>query len=100
MNQSRFFKSVSDYIQNKLSQIKDDVILALQEYATSVISAYRTELAHNAQIQEENYRKIREDKANAEEMQKKIEAMESKLNKIQPMISEIVALKGGIDKNV
>ena len=80
--------------------IKDDVIIALQDYVTDVTSAYRTELVRNAQIQEENYRKIREDKANAEKIQEKIENMESKLNTIQPMISEIDALKGGIDKNV
>ena len=48
----------------------------------------------------ENYRKIREDKANAEQMQQKIEGMESELNKIMPMVSAIDALKGGIDKNV
>ena len=100
LNQSKFFNLVSSDIQKKLNKIKDDVIIALQDYVTDVTSAYRTELVRNAQIQEENYRKIREDKANAEKIQEKIENMESKLNTIQPMISEIDALKGGIDKNV
>ena len=100
LNQSKFFNLVSSDIQKKLYKIKDDVIIALQDYVTDVTSAYRTELVRNAQIQEENYRKIREDKANAEKIQEKIENMESKLNTIQPMISEIDALKGGIDKNV
>ena len=100
LNQSKFFNLVSNDIQKRLYKIKDDVIIALQDYVTDVTSAYRTELVRNAQIQEENYRKIREDKANAEKIQEKIENMESKLNTIQPMISEIDALKGGIDKNV
>lgn len=100
LNQSKFFNLVSSDIQKRLYKIKDDVIIALQDYVTDVTSAYRTELVRNAQIQEENYRKIREDKANAEKIQEKIENMESKLNTIQPMISEIDALKGGIDKNV
>ncbi|MDY3652873.1 dynamin family protein [Dysosmobacter sp.] len=100
LNQSKFFNLVNNDIQKRLNKIKNDVIIALNDYVLEVTCAYRTELVHNAQIQENNYRKIREDKANAEEMQKKIEAMESKLNKIQPMISEIGALKGGIDKNV
>lgn len=100
LNQSKFFNLVNNDIQKRLNKIKNDVIIALNDYVLDVTCAYRTELVHNAKIQENNYRKIREDKANAEEMQKKIEAMESKLNKIQPMISEIGALKGGIDKNV
>ena len=63
-------------------------------------SAYRGELKRNSDIQTENYRIIREDKANAEKIQEKIKSMESMLNTIQPKISEIDALKGGIDKNV
>ena len=100
LNQSRYFKLVSQDIQKRLNDIMDDIVIALQEYVTSVTSAYRTELVRNAKIQEDTYRKIREDKANAEEMQKKIAAMNSKLNTVTPMISEISALKGGIDKNV
>lgn len=100
LDQSRYFNLVSQDIQKRLNSIKDDIVIALQEYVTSVTSAYRTELVRNAQIQEDTYRKIREDKANAEEMQKKIAAMDSKLNTVAPMISEISALKGGIDKNV
>lgn len=100
LDQSRYFKLVSQDIQKRLNNIMDDIVIALQDYVTSVTSAYRTELVRNAQIQEGTYRKIREDKANAEEMQKKIAAMDSKLNTITPLISEISALKGGIDKNV
>lgn len=100
LDQSRYFKLISQDIQKRLNKIMDDIVIALQEYVTSVTSAYRTELVRNAQIQEDTYRKIREDKANAEEMQKKIAAMDSKLNTITPLISEISALKGGIDKNV
>lgn len=100
LDQSRYFKLISQDIQKRLNNIMDDIVIALQEYVTSVTSAYRTELVRNAQIQEDTYRKIREDKANAEEMQKKIAAMDSKLNTITPLISEISALKGGIDKNV
>ena len=100
LNQSKFFNLVSGDIQKRLNKIKDDVIIALQDYVTDVTSAYRTELVRNSQIQKENYRKIREDKANAEQMQQKIEGMESELNKIMPMVSAIDALKGGIDKNV
>lgn len=100
LNQSKFFNLVNNDILKRLEDIKVDVTIALQDYVTEVICAYCDELAGNARIQKNNYRKIREDKANAEEMQKKIESMESKLNKIRPMISEIGALKGGIDKNV
>lgn len=100
LDQSRYFELISQDIQKRLNNIMDDIVIALQEYVTSVTSAYRTELVRNAQIQEDTYRKIREDKANAEEMQKKIAAMDSKLNTITPLISEISALKGGIDKNV
>ena len=100
LDQSRYFNLVSQDIQKRLNGIKKDIVLALQDYVTSVTSAYRTELVRNAQIQKDTYRKIREDKANAEEMQKKIAAMDSKLNTVAPMISEISALKGGIDKNV
>lgn len=100
LDQSRYFKLISQDIQKRLNNIMDDIVIALQEYVTSVTSAYRTELVRNAQIQKDTYRKIREDKANAEEMQKKIAAMDSKLNTINPLISEISALKGGIDKNV
>ena len=100
LDQSRYFKLISQDIQKRLNNIMDDIVIALQEYVTSVTSAYRTELVRNAQIQKDTYRKIREDKANAEEMQKKIAAMDSKLNTITPLISEISALKGGIDKNV
>lgn len=98
LNQSRFFKLVSQDIQNRLNNIMDEITEALQEYITSVTSTYRTELVHNVRIQQETYCKIREDKANAEEMQKKIAAMEINLNIVIPMISEISALKGGIDK--
>lgn len=100
LDQSRYFNLVSQDIQKRLNGIKNDIVIALQEYVTSVTSAYRTELVRNAQIQKDTYRKIREDKANAEEMQKKIAAMDSKLNTVAPMICEISALKGGIDKNV
>lgn len=84
LDQSRYFKLISQDIQKRLNNIMDDIVIALQEYVTSVTSAYRTELVRNAQIQEDTYRKIREDKANAEEMQKKIAAMDSKLNTITP----------------
>lgn len=100
LDQSRYFNLVSQDIQKRLNDIKKDIVLALQDYVTSVTSAYRTELVRNAQIQKDTYRKIREDKANAEEMQKKIAAMENKLSTVIPLISEISALKGGIDKNV
>lgn len=100
LNQPRFFKYVRDDIQKRLEIIKEDLIIALQEYVTQVTSAYRSELTRNATLQEERYRQIREDKANAEEMQKKIMDMEVKVNRIQPVMSEISSLKGGIDKNV
>ena len=100
LDQSMYFDLISKDIQKRLNGIKNDMVKALHDYVSEVTSAYRTELVRNAQIQEENYRKIREDKANAEEIQKKIETMEFKLSKIQPMISEIGALKGGIEKNV
>ena len=72
----------------------------MSDYILKVTSAYRCELARNACILQSNYQRIREDKANAEEMQKKIEGMEKKLNLIQPIMANISALKGGIDKNV
>ena len=100
LDQSKYFSLVNNDIQKRLDKIKEDVVLALQDYVTEVTSAYRTELTRNAKVQEENYRQIREDKANAEEMQKKIEVMEGKLSRVRPMVSNISALKGGIDKNV
>ncbi len=100
LNQSRFFGIVRDDIQKRLDKIRDDLVIALQEYVSQVVGAYRIELTRNASLQEERYRQIREDKANADEMQAKIQDMEAKLNKIKPMISNIICLKGGIDKNV
>lgn len=99
-NQAKYFNLVSSYIKRKLEGISDDVSDALQEYVWKVTSTYRKELKRNADIQQENYRMIREDKANAEKIQEKIRNMESMLAAIQPKISEIDALKGGIDKNV
>ncbi len=100
LNQSRYFNSVSGFILGKLTIIRKEVVQALSDYILKVTSAYRCELARNACILQSNYQRIREDKANAEEMQKKIEGMEKKLNLIQPIMANISALKGGIDKNV
>lgn len=100
LNQSRYFNLVSDDIKRRLTNISDDVADALDEYVRKVTSAYRIELVRNANIQQENLCKIREDKANAEKIQEKIKSMESMLNTIQPKISEVDALKGGIDKYV
>ena len=99
LNQSRFFKAVRDDIQKRLEKIGEDLIIALQEYVTKVTSAYRSELTRNAILQEERYKQIREDKANAEEIQKKIMDMETQVNWVQSSMSEISSLKGGIDKN-
>ena len=100
LNQSKYFHLVSNDIKRRLQEISDDVSDALREYTRKVTSAYRGELKRNSDIQTENYRIIREDKANAEKIQEKIKSMESMLHTIQPKISELDALKGGIDKNV
>ncbi len=100
LNQSKYFRLVSNDIKRRLQGIGDDVADALRDYTRKVTSAYREELKRNADIQTENYRIILEDKTSAEENQEKIKNMESMLNTIQPKISEIEAMKGGIDKNV
>lgn len=99
INQSRFFKYVRDDLQRRLEEIWEDLTTALRDYVTQVTSAYRSELTRNATLQEERYKQIREDIDNAEEIQKKIMDFETKLKQVQPMMSEISSLKGGIDKN-
>ena len=50
LDQSRYFELISQDIQKRLNNIMDDIVIALQEYVTSVTSAYRTELVRNAQV--------------------------------------------------
>ena len=100
VDQSRFFRCVRDDIKNRLEVVVSELCIKLHERVTDVTSQYRNELARNATLQEEQYRQIREDKATADEMQKKIMDMETKVNLIQPIMSDISSLKGGIDRNV
>jgi len=98
LNQSRFFDLVKNDIDKRIDTIKDELVVALQEQATNVISAYRNELARNISLQVEEYKRIVEDKATAEEMQAKIKAMEAVVGAVIPMTDEIKKLKGGIDR--
>lgn len=100
LDQSKFFGLVRGDIERRIDKISDDLVIALHEHVTKVTGAYRTELVRNAGLQEERYRKIREDKATADEMQAKIADMEAKISRIKPVIDELRSLKGGIDKNV
>lgn len=100
VDQSRFFMYVRDDIKNRLVVVVSELCIKLHERVTDVTSQYRNELARNATLQEEQYRQIREDKATADEMQKKIMDMEIKVKLIQPIMSDISSLKGGIDRNV
>lgn len=100
VNPSRYFDLVRKEIDRRVDKRKDDIVIALQEYVTNVTSAYRRELTDNISEQEKRYRKIREDKATAEEMQEKIRWMEDIVKKVDSISEDIEALKGGIDRYV
>ena len=72
----------------------------LSDFVTNVLSAYRSELVTNANNVQAEYDKILNDKAEAEELQKKISDLEGFLASIKPLVDNVTKVKEGVDSHV
>ena len=99
-SQAKFFTLVRDDIKVRLEAIKSDFVIQLSDFVTNVLSAYRSELVSNATKLQDEYDKILLDKAEAEELQKKITDLEVFLARIKPLTESIKIIKAGVDSHV
>ena len=99
-SQSKFFTLVRDDIKGRLESIKTDFINMLGDFVSNVLCAYRSELVTNATNVQAEYDKILNDKAEAEELQKKISDLEGFLASIKPLVDNVTKVKEGVDSHV
>ena len=99
-SQSKYFKLVRDDIKIRLQEIKSDFIVILCDFVTDLIKEYRNELIDNTKDVQDAYDKVLNDKAETEDLQKKIAALEETYRKFAPIIEDAELLKRGVDKHV
>ena len=99
-SQSKFFKLVRDNIKGRINTIRNDAVTELKMYVNMTTRLYSDELARNAKLKRDEYNQILEKKETAEELQKKINELREYRDKLVPMKTAIVKIKGGIDRHV
>lgn len=99
-SQSKYYGLVKKEIQPKLDQIQADFIGHLDGFVRGIVSQYRAELVSNSEILQAEYDTILNEKLEAEELQKKISALEQFYKKVAPLQEELRKTKGGVDKYV
>lgn len=99
-SRAKHFKLIKTDIQTRIKSIQNDAINKLIDFAENTAETYRQELVGNAEVKQEELRKLMEEKKNAEEIQELIENMQKLLDQISPLVKAARKIKGGIDENV
>ena len=99
-SQSKFFKIVRDKIKSKITTIRNDAVRDLKNFVNNTTTQYSNELARNAELKRAEYNEIMKKKITIEELQKEINELKEYKDKLVPMKTAIVKIKGGIDRNV
>lgn len=99
-SQQRYFRLVRDNIEGQLQETKSNFISLLHDFVIEVLEVYRSELVINAETIRDEYDKVLNDKAEAEELKEKIEILKNVMDRIVPVKREIEAIKKGVDMHV
>lgn len=96
-SQKKYFKLFSDSILERLEIIKDQAVRDLRLFVSHTVSAYKQELARNADQKRDELTKINNDKKTADELAALIAELKNELQLIEPAYKLVEELKGGID---
>lgn len=99
-SRAKHFKLIKTDIQTRIKLIQNDAIEELIDFAKNTAETYREALAENVEVKQEEWRKLLEEKKNAEEIQESIENMQKLFDQISPLVKAARKIKGGIDENV
>ena len=99
-SQYKFYGLVKTNINERISNIKQQVIADLSGFVQRAATVYTTELRTNADEKERQITEIEQRKQTAEEMAQTISALKQLIEQIEPTIKRAKEHKGGIDGHV
>ena len=99
-SQVKYYGLVRDSIKERIETIKQQAIRDLRSFVSHSAVAYTKELKKNADAKRTELTKIKNDKRTADEIAAIIESLNFVLKSIEPKVTDVKELKGGIDGNV
>lgn len=99
-SQDRNFDVVSSKLKLDIEKARDSAVNELQDFLESVLDAYTSILRTNLDKQKDEYDKILQDQRDNDELQEMIRVGKERNGKLTQFVSDMRAVKCGIDKNV
>ena len=99
-SQDRNFDVVSSKLKLDIEKARDSAVNELQDFLVSVLDAYTSILRTNLDKQKDEYDKILQDQRDNDELQEMIRVGKERNGKLTQFVSDMRAVKCGIDKNV
>lgn len=98
--QNKHFRLIKDNIIGRLDILKNDLTSNLEDFVENIRTKYIDELSKNANSKKDELDKIQEAKITAEQTRAIIQKLSLLTEKISDARSQVIQIKGGIDKYV